>query len=525
MHAPAELSDGSHPRWDRRVCWLLAGLLLFRLAYLVLVPLDLVHDEAYYWEWSRQLDWGYYSKPPGVAWLIALATRLGASSPFWVRLPAAVLSTAALSFIYLLGKQIYGPRAGFWAALLAAATPGNAALGVVMTIDAPLMFFWSAALYGCWRMLESADRRWQWTVLTACAVGLGMLCKQTMLAFPALALLLVVCHPGYRPALRRPSFWLCGVAAMAFLFPVAWWNSRHGWITIAHTREHFAGATPSITRRAADCLEFLASQLAVVSPLTWLLAMLILVAVVTQRKRLDRAEWYLAVFSGLPLAGVMLLSLRQRLEANWPSPFYVSAMILVAGAAACPRRLRLPQFALYRAVTVGLAFAGVTYAIPFLTSGLGWQGTRLDPVVRMWGWRELGREVGQHLQTLPRPERTLVLVRSERAAASELAFYLPGQPRVYLWKPTPQIRSQYDVWGLPGDRWGWDALIVSRKRLLDERLATSFARCHKVGQVVVPIGNGRRHCYHLWRGEHLLGWSAQPALRLGNRPESARKDR
>ena len=49
-----------------------AALFCFRLLMLLL-PLDLSGDEAYYWDWGRNLDWGYYSKPPGIAWLMAPA--------------------------------------------------------------------------------------------------------------------------------------------------------------------------------------------------------------------------------------------------------------------------------------------------------------------------------------------------------------------------------------------------------------------------------------------------------------------
>ena len=68
------------PNYGKRAAWLIGGLLLFRLVYAAWLPLDLVHDEAYYWDWSRQLDFGYYSKPPMVAWLIRLATSVGATT-------------------------------------------------------------------------------------------------------------------------------------------------------------------------------------------------------------------------------------------------------------------------------------------------------------------------------------------------------------------------------------------------------------------------------------------------------------
>ena len=83
--------------------WLAAILIVafggLHWAYLTLdCPLDLAPDEAHYWDWSRQLDWSYYSKGPLVAWLIHASCWLagdwatahcGNAMPA-VRLPAAV---------------------------------------------------------------------------------------------------------------------------------------------------------------------------------------------------------------------------------------------------------------------------------------------------------------------------------------------------------------------------------------------------------------------------------------------------
>mgnify|MGYP003353868740 CR=1 FL=1 len=57
----------------------LAGLLLFRIVLLMLLAdrgVGLHVDEAQYWWWSRNLQWGYFSKPPGIAALISLSTAL-----------------------------------------------------------------------------------------------------------------------------------------------------------------------------------------------------------------------------------------------------------------------------------------------------------------------------------------------------------------------------------------------------------------------------------------------------------------
>ena len=53
--------------------FLFTGALIYILINLIqsfLMPL--INDEAYYWVWSRQMDWGYFDHPPMVAlWIKA----------------------------------------------------------------------------------------------------------------------------------------------------------------------------------------------------------------------------------------------------------------------------------------------------------------------------------------------------------------------------------------------------------------------------------------------------------------------
>src|SRR6266511_2408846 len=88
---------------------LLAAVL--RFLYLALdCPLDLSPDEAHYWDWSRHLDWSYYSKGPLVAWLIRLSRELfgpwsvalTGGEMLAVRLPAVVCGGLLLASLYVL---------------------------------------------------------------------------------------------------------------------------------------------------------------------------------------------------------------------------------------------------------------------------------------------------------------------------------------------------------------------------------------------------------------------------------------
>src|SRR5438309_5053744 len=102
---------------------LLAGFLILaaaalRVLYLAAYcPLDLAPDEAHYWDWSRHLDWSYYSKGPLVAYLIRLGGAAASALPLSaraqalaVRLPAVVCGGLLLASLYVLAVQVYGQR-------------------------------------------------------------------------------------------------------------------------------------------------------------------------------------------------------------------------------------------------------------------------------------------------------------------------------------------------------------------------------------------------------------------------------
>ncbi len=83
MHAePSKSSDIPYRRW---FFVLLTAATLFRLFYIQWV--ELAPDEAYYWTWSRHLQWGYYDHPPMVGFLILVFTALSgrvSSGSAWV---------------------------------------------------------------------------------------------------------------------------------------------------------------------------------------------------------------------------------------------------------------------------------------------------------------------------------------------------------------------------------------------------------------------------------------------------------
>lgn len=489
---------------------LIGGVTLLRAVWILFVPLDLLEDEAYYWDWSRRLDWGYYSKPPMVAWVIGAATRLFGAHAAVVRLPAVLFGALGMAGAYALARRMFDSRTAFWSLILLAVAPGSMSLGLVMTIDAPLVAFWCVALYAVWRAVDTNAANLGWWLLAGLLTGLGLLAKQMMIVLPVAVLVYLLATPGRRH-LRRVGPYAClGLAVLAVL-PVLAWNARHGWITFHHTAHHFARDSISFVDALQSFGVFLAGQLLVLSPLLGMLFGLVGCSLLAGLRRRRAQVLFLTLLGPLPVFLIALGSFRQGINANWPAVFHVCSAILVAAwlrdrLSFTPRVDRTRAW-LRPALAVAILLCVLTYSVPFVAKACRFDGARYDPMRRMRGWSQLGTAMTGIMAEQPRPQRTFVMAWN-RQAASALAFYMSGQPHVYVWNPEPWIvRSQYDLWDPPGDRLGWDALLlVTPQTPLHFMLADRFASVEYLGPLTVPRGAMGERRFELYRGSNLTRW-------------------
>src|SRR3982075_562752 len=124
------LSDTSRPsRFQPGLAMavvILAGLTVVRLIGLKLSTVDLFFDEAQYWAWSREPAFGYFSKPPLLAWTITLAERVCGGSETCIRAPAPLFYFGTSLLVYATARALYDSRIAFYAALTIALATGTA---------------------------------------------------------------------------------------------------------------------------------------------------------------------------------------------------------------------------------------------------------------------------------------------------------------------------------------------------------------------------------------------------------------
>jgi 4-amino-4-deoxy-L-arabinose transferase-like glycosyltransferase len=477
---------------DTWAYWSLGGFLVVvttaRLWYLQQGYLELSPDEAHYWEWSRRLDWSYYSKGPFVAYMIALSTALGGSTEFFVRLPAVLLSAGTTVCVFGLIKALFDDaRLALVTAIFLHLIPLFAAGALLTTIDPPLVFFWTLMLWLVYRALTK-DRTTYWYV-AGMAMACGLLSKYAMgYVVPTLWLFLAT-SPRYRGWLRRKEPYLMLAIGMAGFSPVIIWNLRHGAVSLKHVMgqaDMHQGVSLHLSLETFG--EFLGSQALALSPLlfSWMLIAMALSLWQGLRQRDDR--WLFLFWGWAPTFGLMLaLSLRQKVQANWAAPAYITSVI--AATAYVWYRWRAMPAGLWK--HLGLAGAGMMILLalgmtaalhdPSLFVRLGLQPSA-DPLARLKGWQTLARAVETLAVQMPQAP---FLLSDRYQISSELAFYVRGQPQTFNVNLGRRM-NQYDLWdGLPTLA-GHDAIYVQPGSAeLPQALRATFQRCDEGKPVII----------------------------------------
>jgi hypothetical protein len=89
----------------------------------------------------------YFEKPPLFYWLQASSIKLFGLKEWSLRLWAALFAVLGCLAVYAAGRELFGRRAGWIAAVILASSPLYYAMGRVITVDMALSFFLTCALF------------------------------------------------------------------------------------------------------------------------------------------------------------------------------------------------------------------------------------------------------------------------------------------------------------------------------------------------------------------------------------------
>jgi len=218
---------------------------------------ELHADEAYYWMYSRFLDWGYFDHPPMVALFIRIGDTL-AHSELGLRLLTVITSTLSVYLLWQILKQ-YTANIKLFILLFSSVVLFHV-YGFITTPDSPLAFF-TVLFFYVYQRYEKEDKI-KWALLLALVIACLLYSK-----YHAILVLFFTLLSNLK-LFRRSSFWLVILLSVLVFLPHIWWQVQNNYPSFYY---HVIDRSAAYYK-SSFTTEYLLAQLALAGPLVgWFL--------------------------------------------------------------------------------------------------------------------------------------------------------------------------------------------------------------------------------------------------------------
>jgi len=469
-----------------RLTVVLAALTAVRLVTVYFASTDLFFDEAQYWAWSRDLAWGYFSKPPLIAWLIRGATEICGNGEACIRALSPVMHTATSVMVFLLTRKLFDTRFGFWAAVVFATLPGISLSSTLISTDVPLLFFWTLGLLCLVKLLET--RAWLWAAALGLTLGVGLLAKYAMIYFFLGLALYMALSPRARWLLVDLRGALVVLLAAALLAPNIGWNLHNGLATFSHTADN-ANWSGSLGN-PIEALEFFGAQFGVFGPI--LFGILIVATWRALREGWGDPYRLLLCFSVPLILLITAQAFLSRAHANWAAVAYVSASVLVA-ALMVERSARgwyAASFLTHAVAIAGISFGSI-FAGQFTLPG------GADPFARVLGWAEIARAAEERAAE----NGAAVIMTDRRSLAAEMVYYLRSSDiEVVSWRDKGPPSDHFEMTRPLSADTPEPIILVTRRKQIGG-VENRFESVTRLGEKAFAAGPSETRTLHFYRLE------------------------
>lgn len=467
-------------------------LLGYRLLLLAIYPLNLQFDEAQYWLWSQSLAWGYFSKPPMIAWFLSMYQWFFGEQAWVLKSMSTWLYVITAVGVYGTAYTLYRREVALYSALLFLTMPGVSLASMIVSTDACFMLFWVLSVWMVSKaFFEKWSAGWLWGGFFA---GLGLLSKYTMLLLLPSCLLYAL--TGQKKKVPWGLVVLACVIAFLVWLPNLYWNWTHQMSSFRHLAEISQVAKSRF--HFTELFVFLGAQVGVLGVGTsFLLVRYCLLSYV--KDYVDTRIHFCACFFLVFLGVICVQAFISRAFANWAAPCYVTAVIWLSHRLLQTGHVR----ALNLALVVNLLTMGVMYHHMSLYSLFSIElNEKNDPMRVVRGWDHLGAEVGSLLAQYP--DRYFLV--DNRKHYTELVYYIKPHPfTAQLFNPQRHLKNHFhlvqDLNLLRGQSFLW-----LTQRPLEDAHHRYFQRVRLLKSFDIPIYPGKSKHYYVLLADQFQGY-------------------
>lgn len=294
---------------------------IIRIYSLYVTPIELSVDEAQYWDWSRNLEFGYFTKPPMIAWIIALSTNIFGNEEWAVRLCSPIIHFITSIILWICGQLAFGFKTGKVAALIWIFTPAVSLGSFVISTDTPLLLFWSLSLIFIIKLIKNNSLNS--ALFAGISLGLAFLSKYAALYMLVLVFLWwAIYDRGKFLSIRNILIIFITTVVISSLN--LYWNYTNDFVTLGHTISN--ADLSEIVLNTSNVVDFLSSQLLVFGPILFLIYLFIIFDSFFRSEKLS-----LLGMISLPI--IFLITIQSFLKianSNWAITAYVGATLLIS---------------------------------------------------------------------------------------------------------------------------------------------------------------------------------------------------
>jgi len=391
-------------------------------------------DEAYYWTWAQNPQFGYYSKPPMIAWLIMLTTSIFSNTEIALKLGALLIYPITSCVIYLISNRLFNDtKISFYSAISFITIPAVSMSSLIISTDVILLLYWSLSmLFFIKALQEESNSSW---LIAGFFAGCGLLSKYNMIFFIVSVVLILVLNKDYREHFKNKYFYFALIVAVLVFMPNLYWQYQNNFISFEHTKE-ISQIEKKDLFHINKMFEFLGAQLGVFGPLffPFLFFLLFKFKTIFENNSLK----FLYLFVAPYFIFITILSLLSRAFANWSAPIYVAGIILVVSYLVKIKKIKLINLS----IVINLLLAMILYFYHPITNTLGIELTKKnDPYARIYGWEKLAKELDG-----VREKYNYRLIFQGRKVMSEMIFYMKPHPfNSLIYNPKKIVQNQYHM--------------------------------------------------------------------------------
>lgn len=413
-------------------------------------------DEAQYWTWSHVLDWGYYSKPPGIAWQIWAGTKLFGDTELGVRFFSIIFSGIQTLLVFWLALACgLKPRTAFWAGLVMALSPLGFIGSLLAITDCGMIMFWTLTCIVYCKSLNKQEKPNY--LLIGFLIALGALFKWSiyLLWVPILGFAL------FYPFALSLQIISGAIISLLGLLPSVIWNASHDWVTFKHVFASVAKPNDEIINSKSifngNFFDFLGAQAALVSPILFILLVLGFFYFFKYRKSISAPLVFCGVTTLGLICALLFMSIFNKVQGNWVDFAYPTGFVFLTWYACEIAKTKWLQGGLI----LSIALSALGLSIPYVQShnlfGKRFVPYKANPFRQNLGWPELS----EALQEAGYDHKKDFLFGDKYQTTSILSFYGPDQKRAYFLNLNRVRLNQFSFWpGMADEQQGKTGYFV-----------------------------------------------------------------